>query len=67
MICIFIQWILSYNLSSNQLEINRKLLNNLQIGIASNEKFQTLLGVTGSGKTFTVANVVEKLINLRLF
>jgi excinuclease ABC subunit B len=28
-------------------------------GITSNEKFQTLLGVTGSGKTFTVANVVE--------
>ena len=30
-------------------------------GISSNEKFQTLLGVTGSGKTFTVANVVEKV------
>ena len=30
-------------------------------GIRSNEKFQTLLGVTGSGKTFTVANVVEKV------
>ena len=30
-------------------------------GITSNEKFQTLLGVTGSGKTFTVANVVEKV------
>ncbi|MEW7280817.1 excinuclease ABC subunit UvrB [Aquimarina sp. 2201CG1-2-11] len=29
-------------------------------GIASDEKYQTLLGVTGSGKTFTVANVVEK-------
>ena len=28
-------------------------------GINSNEKFQTLLGVTGSGKTFTVANVIE--------
>jgi len=30
-------------------------------GILSEEKHQTLLGVTGSGKTFTVANVVEKI------
>ena len=30
-------------------------------GILSNEKYQTLLGVTGSGKTFTVANVVEEI------
>ena len=29
-------------------------------GIESNEKFQTLLGVTGSGKTYTVANVIER-------
>ena len=29
--------------------------------ILENEKFQTLLGVTGSGKTFTVANVIEKV------
>ena len=28
-------------------------------GIESNDKYQTLLGVTGSGKTFTVANVIE--------
>ena len=28
-------------------------------GIAEGERFQTLLGVTGSGKTFTVANVIE--------
>ncbi len=28
-------------------------------GIISGEKYQTLLGVTGSGKTFTVANVIE--------
>ena len=28
-------------------------------GILEHEKFQTLLGVTGSGKTFTVANVIE--------
>ena len=33
----------------------------LVAGIESNEKFQTLLGVTGSGKTFTVANLIEKV------
>jgi excinuclease ABC subunit B len=30
-------------------------------GILNGEKYQTLLGVTGSGKTFTVANVIEKV------
>jgi len=30
-------------------------------GLESNVKYQTLLGVTGSGKTFTVANVIEKI------
>ncbi len=30
-------------------------------GINSGEKHQTLLGVTGSGKTFTVANVIEQV------
>lgn len=30
-------------------------------GIKSGEKHQTLLGVTGSGKTFTMANVIEKI------
>jgi excinuclease ABC subunit B len=29
-------------------------------GINQGEKYQTLLGVTGSGKTFTVANVIEQ-------
>ncbi|WP_299254765.1 excinuclease ABC subunit UvrB [uncultured Lacinutrix sp.] len=29
-------------------------------GLNSNERYQTLLGVTGSGKTFTVANVIEE-------
>lgn len=29
-------------------------------GIESGEKFQILQGVTGSGKTFTIANVIEK-------
>lgn len=30
-------------------------------GIKNGEKAQTLLGVTGSGKTFTMANVIERL------
>jgi excinuclease ABC subunit B len=30
-------------------------------GIQSGEKFQTLLGVTGSGKTFTMANVIQNV------
>ena len=29
--------------------------------INNDEKFNTLLGVTGSGKTFTVANVIEEV------
>ncbi|NHJ00873.1 MAG: excinuclease ABC subunit UvrB [Candidatus Heimdallarchaeota archaeon] len=29
--------------------------------IKENNKFQTLLGVTGSGKTFTIANVIEQV------
>ena len=36
-------------------------IDQLTQGILSNEKYQTLLGVTGSGKTFTVANVIEKI------
>ena len=30
-------------------------------GIGRKERFQTLLGVTGSGKTFTVANVIQEV------
>ena len=30
-------------------------------GIKLGEKFQTLLGVTGSGKTFTMANVIAQV------
>lgn len=30
-------------------------------GMDTGEKYQTLLGVTGSGKTFTVANVIEEV------
>ncbi len=35
-------------------------IENLLSGIESGEAFQTLLGVTGSGKTFTIANVIER-------
>jgi excinuclease ABC subunit B len=33
----------------------------LTAGLAAGERMQTLLGVTGSGKTFTMANVIENL------
>ena len=33
----------------------------LSNGIKEEKKFQTLLGVTGSGKTFTMANIIEKV------
>jgi excinuclease ABC subunit B len=36
-------------------------INNLIEGVKSNKKKQILLGVTGSGKTFTIANVISKL------
>lgn len=38
-----------------------KVINSLVDGINKGEKEQTLLGVTGSGKTFTMANVIEKV------
>ena len=30
-------------------------------GILNGEDYQTLLGVTGSGKTFTIANVIQNV------
>lgn len=54
---------MSFNLTSNyrptgdQPEAIRQLVEGLQGGIP----FQTLLGVTGSGKTFTIANVVNEV------
>lgn len=36
-------------------------INSIVNGLKNNEKFQTLLGVTGSGKTFTMANIIEKV------
>lgn len=36
-------------------------IDRLATGLINGEKFQTLLGVTGSGKTFTMAKVIEKI------
>ncbi len=36
-------------------------INSLVEGIEKGERFLTLLGVTGSGKTFTMANIIEKI------
>src|SRR5690606_6853520 len=44
-----------YQPAGDQPEAIRQLTEGLQDG----EKYQTLLGVTGSGKTFTVANVIQ--------
>ena len=38
-----------------------KAIKSLVEGLNSEEKYQTLLGVTGSGKTFTVANVMQQV------
>ena len=38
-----------------------KAINALVEGLKNDYKNQTLLGVTGSGKTFTIANVIEKI------
>jgi len=54
---------MSFNLHSNfsptgdQPEAIKQLANGLKNG----ERFQTLLGVTGSGKTFTIANVIKEV------
>ncbi|MEZ4854165.1 excinuclease ABC subunit UvrB [Flavobacterium sp.] len=47
----------AYQPTGDQPQAIKKLAN----GIINDEKFQTLLGVTGSGKTFTVANVVQEV------
>ena len=47
----------SFQPAGDQPEAIEKLITGIQSGLAC----QTLLGVTGSGKTFTVANVVERI------
>ncbi len=39
-----------------------KAIEELVQGVNDNEAYQTLLGVTGSGKTFSVANVTGRAI-----
>ncbi len=46
----------SYRLTGDQPEAVERLAAN----VAAGRPFQTLLGVTGSGKTFTIANVIER-------
>ncbi len=47
----------NFHPKGDQPQAIKKLVN----GLKSGKKFQTLLGVTGSGKTFTIANVIEKI------
>ena len=47
----------NYKPTGDQPQAIEKLVN----GIMGRDKEQTLLGVTGSGKTFTMANVIEKI------
>jgi len=51
------QVISDYKPTGDQPQAIEKLSN----GILNGEKYQTLLGVTGSGKTFTVANVIQNV------
>ena len=46
-----------YSPAGDQPEAIQQLAQNIIDG----NRFQTLLGVTGSGKTFTIANVIEKV------
>ncbi|MDR2132500.1 MAG: DEAD/DEAH box helicase family protein, partial [Clostridiales Family XIII bacterium] len=46
-----------YNMTGDQPQAVERLAN----GLARGQKHQTLLGVTGSGKTFTMANVIERV------
>jgi len=55
--------------ADNKFKINSKFkpegdqpnaIEQLAEGLRTGKKFQTLLGVTGSGKTFTIANVIER-------
>ena len=46
-----------YQPTGDQPQAIEKIVNGFKKGM----KFQTLIGVTGSGKTFTMANVIQKL------
>ena len=47
--------------TGSQPQAIKQLISGLQSEEREDGSFQTLLGVTGSGKTYTVANVIEKL------
>ncbi len=47
----------NYKPNGDQPQAIDKLVN----GLNNNEKWQVLLGATGTGKTFTIANVIEKV------
>ncbi len=49
------------NTSYKPIDDQKKAIESLSDGIVTDKKYQTLLGVTGSGKTFTMANVIQKV------
>ena len=51
------QLVSEYKMSGDQPAAVKKLAD----GIKSGKKFQTLMGVTGSGKTFTMANIIAEV------
>lgn len=51
------QLVSQFQPTGDQPQAIEKLVKNIQ----NKEQFQTLLGVTGSGKTFTMANVIERI------
>ena len=46
-----------FSVTDNQ----RSAMFDLVAGLKRKEKWQTLLGVTGSGKTFTMANIIQEV------
>ena len=46
-----------FSVTDNQ----RRAMSDLVAGLKRKEKWQTLLGVTGSGKTFTMANIIQEV------
>ncbi len=51
------QLVSNYEPAGDQPQAIRQLVDGLKRG----EKYQTLLGVTGSGKTFTISNVIQEI------
>ena len=51
------QLVSEYKMSGDQPDAVKKLTE----GIRAGKKFQTLMGVTGSGKTFTMANIIAEV------